>query len=605
MAVKIMQKRGGTLHDVAVIGGGTDVGIATCSQNGIARPDCDTITIDGDGVLSVNIEMLKDAVKDLIPPPAEPETPTGPDVPDKPSGNPDEWTWTDPGGIIVNEDISPPILLVPAPGGEQYAVVAAMPDIAFKNHLQSCPSTLTSIINTTNAAVFASIRVQISKDHDFGNVCYDAVRAPRRGDPTIYFNTASISSTNTKQLIHSVLTPFPRDTDLHIRARWEIVGTDGNTYASRWMTWRGIRVNDADDTDYAFLEGLPVSVDTYTWAGDQTRCVIDDGSVTASREFDRERFFPPQEYREGVFVERHNDTYTDVFVVPNGVTEISVLAVGGGGRGENGVAGKSASTAGVSGGIGGRGGLGGAIIGARLAVTPGQVIPITVGGGGTGQATSFGDMLVAGGGSVESRGSVMKTSGTVLSSYGATWPGEQNKEVRLLAEMMRGKWYMPRSVNDTNIHADGYVLGEDGNNSAPDGKSVPHGVGGHGNGRNGIWGAGGRGGDGGARGGDGGGYDVPSNNGTSGTPYPGGDGGNGGMLCGSGGDGKSGNSRMTNGGNGGNGGKAGIGGNGGAGAQGGKGYGNNTTNGRGGNGGNGGDGGNGVVAIWWKTPKAA
>ncbi len=91
-------------------------------------------------------------------------------------------------------------------------------------------------------------------------------------------------------------------------------------------------------------------------------------------------------------------TSTGSFVVPNGATNVRVLAIGGGGGGANGHQG---------------GGGSGYVQTATLAVTPGQTIPVTVGVGGLGAtlqpnnniigltpglASSFGSLLTANGG---------------------------------------------------------------------------------------------------------------------------------------------------------------------------------------------------------------
>ncbi len=63
------------------------------------------------------------------------------------------------------------------------------------------------------------------------------------------------------------------------------------------------------------------------------------------------------------------------FTVPDGVSEIRVTVVGGGGGGGAGAGGW---------GSGGGGGCGGGVVGSVLRVTPGQIIPLTVGEGGAG-----------------------------------------------------------------------------------------------------------------------------------------------------------------------------------------------------------------------------
>lgn len=77
-------------------------------------------------------------------------------------------------------------------------------------------------------------------------------------------------------------------------------------------------------------------------------------------------------------------TTSGTFVVPAGVTSISVQLVGAGGSG---------------GGNGGGGGGGGAFAAATLAVTPGASIPVVVGEGGSGVATILGGLgILAGAG---------------------------------------------------------------------------------------------------------------------------------------------------------------------------------------------------------------
>lgn len=74
MPTKIYQLRNGVFHDVSVPGEGAPPSVATCSANGIFRPDCDTIRIDGDGVLRMDIAAIAREIAEAIKPaPPEPE----------------------------------------------------------------------------------------------------------------------------------------------------------------------------------------------------------------------------------------------------------------------------------------------------------------------------------------------------------------------------------------------------------------------------------------------------------------------------------------------------------------------------------------------------
>lgn len=85
------------------------------------------------------------------------------------------------------------------------------------------------------------------------------------------------------------------------------------------------------------------------------------------------------------------------FLVPDGVTELTVLAIGGGGGG-----------AGGSSSYGGQGGFQGEIVVRRVAVLPGQKVRVTIGAGGgaggatangyAGGSTTFGSLVTAAGG---------------------------------------------------------------------------------------------------------------------------------------------------------------------------------------------------------------
>ena len=88
-------------------------------------------------------------------------------------------------------------------------------------------------------------------------------------------------------------------------------------------------------------------------------------------------------------------TSSGTFTVPEGVTKITVVLIGGGtggygGRaGENGQSGDNGS-AGGAGGIAGQGGMGGKVYRFTLSVTPGQTFSVTVGVGGAGGVTVWG-----------------------------------------------------------------------------------------------------------------------------------------------------------------------------------------------------------------------
>ena len=76
------------------------------------------------------------------------------------------------------------------------------------------------------------------------------------------------------------------------------------------------------------------------------------------------------------------------FTVPSGITKIQVILAGGGGAGGGG---NPAATGGdTAQGTGGRGGGAGVLLGANIAVTPGQVIAFTIGAGGAGSDTTSG-----------------------------------------------------------------------------------------------------------------------------------------------------------------------------------------------------------------------
>jgi len=100
------------------------------------------------------------------------------------------------------------------------------------------------------------------------------------------------------------------------------------------------------------------------------------------------------------------------FTVPAGVTQIWITGCAGGGGGGASLATNSTSFCTGAGG----GGAGQSVIRYPLAVTPGQVIPITIGGGGAG-ATPAANNATAGG------STLIGTSGALLSLVGGN-PGQ-------------------------------------------------------------------------------------------------------------------------------------------------------------------------------------
>ena len=294
-----------------------------------------------------------------------------------------------------------------------------------------------------------------------------------------------------------------------------------------------------------------------------------------------------------------NNEYTtagnNVFVVPEDITEIRVLVVGAG-------AGGQVATSRT----GGTGGKGGAIVSAKLFVTPGQRIPFTVGAvgssGAAGGASTFGSWITAGGGTLSSHGSgttnISAAQGSVICNLYQT-PCASYLSCKSFEEMSLNKWSYDRTFSAGGNGFNGgstkdYSGGVGGSGSA--GHVSAYGIGGNGgkggyggglDGSSGTCGAGGRGGNGGYGGG------VGGNGGN------GGDGGNGGRVGGRGGRGGNGGASSARGGNGGDGGTyGGIGGNGGYGSgDSSDGYsgagGGGGSAGYGGNGGNGGPGGSG------------
>ena len=291
------------------------------------------------------------------------------------------------------------------------------------------------------------------------------------------------------------------------------------------------------------------------------------------------------------------------FVVPDDITQLRVLVVGGGSGG----GGYATQTGGV-------GGKGGGIASALINVTPGSVIPLSVGrvgmtGAGTTSTTTqqsngaaggdstFGDWITAKGGTNTAHGSC------------ATSLGKSDELICSLSQTLCASYRSYNSFRDMSLNQSSYDTsfgtghtggkGSDGSRDGSTGSAGTNGgtgsiSGGYGVGGNG--GAGGNGGNGGGKGGSGGNGGA-GGNGNSGTAIcgNGGTGGNGGSggaslaFGGSGGNGGNGGSGGTYGGCGGNGGNGGnsystsgsTGGGGGAGG----------TAGYGGNGGNGGNGG--------------
>ncbi len=254
-----------------------------------------------------------------------------------------------------------------------------------------------------------------------------------------------------------------------------------------------------------------------------------------------------------------NNEYTtagnNVFVVPEDITEIRVLVVGAG-------AGGQVATSRT----GGTGGKGGAIVSAKLFVTPGQRIPFTVGAvgssGAAGGASTFGSWITAGGGTLSSHGSgttnISAAQGSVICNLYQT-PCASYLSCKSFEEMSLNKWSYDRTFSAGGNGFNGgstkdYSGGVGGSGSA--GHVSAYGIGGNGgkggyggglDGSSGTCGAGGRGGNGGYGGG------VGGNGGN------GGDGGNGGRVGGRGGRGGNGGASSARGGNGGDGGISGAG----------------------------------------------
>jgi hypothetical protein len=113
-------------------------------------------------------------------------------------------------------------------------------------------------------------------------------------------------------------------------------------------------------------------------------------------------------------------TSSGSLTVPAGVTTIRVTCTGGGGGGANCASAFPPSASSDS--SGGGGGAGGTAIGV-FSVTPGQVIPITVGAGGAAQATggtsSIGSLCSASGGG----GTQFQATGTSAGAAGGTATG--------------------------------------------------------------------------------------------------------------------------------------------------------------------------------------
>lgn len=294
------------------------------------------------------------------------------------------------------------------------------------------------------------------------------------------------------------------------------------------------------------------------------------------------------------------------FTVPDDVTKVRVLCVGGGGGGTNGLVAGTVKTTVSKGGQakGGSAGLGGAIVSAILTVVPGEVIPINVGGissnGSFGTSkgvlkggdSNFGERIIAGGGANETRGTSMLALGEndeLICDLVQT-PCSEYKSCNSFRDMSRNVWGYDVSYSggsNGTAGTKGYDVYESKGGAA--GNPGNPGIGSISN--YGCGGDGGQGGNGGY-----GGYGARNaasiaraNGGNGGSAGNGGNGGNGGGRGGSGG----------NGGLGGNGGNAyntttsgeygtgGIGGRGGNGGTGGSG----ATGGTGGNGGRGGNGG--------------
>jgi hypothetical protein len=219
---------------------------------------------------------------------------------------------------------------------------------------------------------------------------------------------------------------------------------------------------------------------------------------------------------------------TDSFVVPDGVTEISVKVWGGGGGGGAGIDGGGSQNV-NNGGHGGGGGF----VGGTISVTPGETLDILVGGGGgSGQvgASSNG----GGGGGGGGRSEIERSSTPLLMASGGGGGGGGNDRTYAAgADGGAGGGLIGIDGADSGTavggggasQASGGTAGT-GANNAQAGASEVGGDGADGRSGQGVDGSGASGGVGG--GGDGGLGDVTSR-------YPGGGGGGGGYFGGGGG----------------------------------------------------------------------
>ena len=183
-------------------------------------------------------------------------------------------------------------------------------------------------------------------------------------------------------------------------------------------------------------------------------------------------------------------TTSQDFIVPPRTTRLQVCLAGGGGAGS--------AVRGTSTNLGAGGGHAGEVVIAEVDVTPGEVIPVTIGGGGSrvsgntlaggnGHPSSFGDYLTAAGGqggqphtinpalasyrgageSHETCNGVRNDGNNVTSAYGTAWGGEHG----ILGNGGRGWNYDPAG-------AGGQGGGGGGGVSRSNGSGEPSGTGG-------------------------------------------------------------------------------------------------------------------------------
>ena len=282
-------------------------------------------------------------------------------------------------------------------------------------------------------------------------------------------------------------------------------------------------------------------------------------------------------------------TASDTWTVPDGVTTINVVVMGGGSGGRNGDSyGQLSATSNT---LAGGGGAGGEMSLKSLTVTPGASYVVTIGKGGAaesaGGVTSFGNLLSANGGGVStamtdgcSGGSGGGGVSTYVSMGGNGSYGGGGGGAAL------GSEFSPTAGMGATNNGESGTASAGGKGGA--GLSIAGNTGAGGNSGSGAYGGGGGGGGYGGIGGNGG-----DTGGVNNTSRGGGGGGGGYGLNGNGGNGgNAGTSSMTTAYSGGNGGiAAGGGGGGGAGRQYVSGY----------VGGQGGSGGDGICIITWAS----